>query len=87
MNYNLEFIRTGFTKVEHLISELTELRERAVFIMGVYAEEQQRCKTSPSPLSPEPAPLIPANTQDRSSFHIPKERRMQLDTKGVSINS
>lgn len=87
MNYNLEFIRTVFTKVEYLISELTELRERAVFIMGVYAEEQQRCKTSPSPLSPEPAPLIPANTQDRSSFHIPKERRMQLDIKGVSINS
>ena len=47
MNYHLEFIRTVFTKAEHLIEELNELRDDAIFAMGEHTEKQYRSKTSP----------------------------------------
>ena len=64
MNYNLEFIRTVFTKANHLIDELTELRDGAIFAMGAYAgdrnaateEPAQTTYTEISPGEP-PAPL------------------------------
>lgn len=64
LNYNLEFIRTVFTKANHLIDELTELRDGAIFAMGAYAgdrnaateEPAQTTYTEISPGEP-PAPL------------------------------
>ena len=53
MNYNLEFIRTVFTKAEHLIEELNELRDDAIFAMGEHTEKQYRGKTSPHPQTPD----------------------------------
>lgn len=53
MNYHLEFIRTVFTKAEHLIEELNELRDDAIFAMGEHTEKQYRSKTSPHPQTPD----------------------------------
>lgn len=64
LNYNLEFIRTVFTKANHLIDELTELRDCAIFAMGAYAGDrnaatEEPAQTTYTEISPgeQPAPL------------------------------
>ena len=81
LNYNLEFIRTVFTKANHLIDELTELRDGAIFAMGAYAGDRNAATEEPTPM------ILISTSKDKSSLHSVKENRMQLDIKGVSINS
>ena len=84
MNTYLDFSRSVFTKANHLLEELAELRDSAIFAMGICAEKMTRsadaCPTTPAVLDE-----LPSSQLNKKSYAIAeREKKEDIEFLGFT---
>mgnify|MGYP001623095815 CR=1 FL=1 len=84
MNTYLDFSRSVFTKANHLLEELAELRDSAIFAMGICAEKMTRsadaCPTTPAVLDELPSSQL----NKKSSAIAEREKKEDIEFLGFT---
>lgn len=84
MNTYLDFSRSVFTKANHLLEELAELRDSAIFAMGICAEKMTRsadtCPTTPAVLDELPSSQL----NKKSSAIAEREKKEDVEFLGFT---